>query len=812
MERRPRPAVNETWDQPDYGYGSAQRPPRFRHEPPSCPPSRAGPHGEAPPGVFYPDGGAPGTGPWESRPPYEAGRTACSPLDGSEQRFPHRDVTQHGYREPQEYGGPQFRPQRPDVFPYGGARPGVPHHGPLQPAAFPPRLPPCNLQRAGDLPGLQSPIVQSDPSVPSLPQHRAPEPPQGVMQRTPEVGIQGRPLPMIPARSEEYVSDHRREGQRLYSHEDLQQSGARLHGGPQHRAGERQESMYSEGPLPRSGHPDAYQPGFFHLGGPDPASSQYFGGRQPAGFQHELPHNRSNLPHTYQNEGCHPGMSGIYNVETPQVPDTYNYRAPSPGLQQFSAQPQPATQHSHYNVPPIHGNIPNPSYALPPPVGPGLSGSAEESDLEVPRLQREPHHSHHLLNLHQDRRQGLDPLMASGGRHFEDDARFLQHEVPDGRRDPCLVLQRGVPFVSQPTPHMEDNSMHLDRHTDKDIFVQWLSSFLACRRKKPPAKPDAVPAVSIAEARGLIYGALRLVSQLNSLCQSLESGDKAGEPWTGDYEKAANIRGDLEKRLKELEKPGYIQGVKRKLERVCKKRLRWQRRRQSAEEEGKLAAERSAEKEASIDLWRLKCIQVVEEKKRERELKATADHVLCEVRKKQNDVKKMLDVLKSLEKLRKLRKEAAGRKGVFPPPSADETFSNHIKRLRTLVHKRSALYDAEEMTLRVILEGEQEEERQRESDKRQKKEKEKTLQKQRELDSILFGDADPLPSLHPLQPFRHYYLQAEHSVVSLVQIRHEWDQFLVPPDHPDGSSIPRGWVVPTLPSNDTWATALKQSD
>ncbi|XP_075714395.1 programmed cell death protein 7-like isoform X1 [Rhinoderma darwinii] len=96
----------------------------------------------------------------------------------------------------------------------------------------------------------------------------------------------------------------------------------------------------------------------------------------------------------------------------------------------------------------------------------------------------------------------------------------------------------------------------------------------------------------------------------------------------------------------------------------------------------------------------------------------------------------------SLEKLRKLRKEAAGRKGVCPPLSAEETFTNHIIRLRSMVHKRSALYDAEEKTLRVILEGEQEEERQREKDKRLKKEKEKTLQKQRELDSILFGDTD----------------------------------------------------------------------
>lgn len=441
--------------------------------------------------------------------------------------------------------------------------------------------------------------------------------------------------------------------------------------------------------------------------------------------------------------------------------------------------------------------------------------------MEVSGLQRHNNHPHHHLDqqpsiIHQDRRPALDPLMPPGmaaGRSYEHDAPFPQHEGPERHRDLNLLLQHGSPLASQPTPHIEDGCMQTDlekgRPADKDVFVQWLSSFLACRRKKPPVKPDAVQTYSITEARELIYGALRLVSQLDSLCQALESSDQAGEPWTQDYEKAADIRVDLEKRLKELEKPGYIQGVKRKLDSVQKKR---QRRRQGEVEQEKAAAERSAEKEAGIDRWRMQCIQKVEEKKRERELKATADHVLAEVRKKQNDVKKMLDVLKALEKLRKLRKEAAGRKGVCPPPSADETFTNHVKRLRTMVHSRSALYDAEEKTLRVILEGEQEEERQREKDKRLKKEKEKTFQKQRELDSILFGDTEPLHSLHPLQPFRQYYLQAEHSVVSLVQIRHEWDQFLVPPDHPDGSNIPRGWVVPTTPSNDTWATALMSSD
>uniref|UniRef100_H0VLY3 Programmed cell death 7 n=1 Tax=Cavia porcellus TaxID=10141 RepID=H0VLY3_CAVPO len=207
--------------------------------------------------------------------------------------------------------------------------------------------------------------------------------------------------------------------------------------------------------------------------------------------------------------------------------------------------------------------------------------------------------------------------------------------------------------------------------------------------------------------------------------------------------------------------------------------------------------------------WRVKCVQEVEEKKREQELKAAADGVLSEVRKKQADTKRMVDILRALEKLRKLRKEAAARKGVCPPASADETFEYHLQRLRKLIKKRSELYEAEERALRVMLEGEQEEERKRELEKKQRKEKEKFLLQKREIESKLFGDPDEFPLAHLLQPFRQYYLQAEHSLPALIQIRHDWDQYLVPADHPKGSSVPQGWVLPTIPSNDIWASAVK---
>ncbi|KAL7980175.1 hypothetical protein Chor_001443, partial [Crotalus horridus] len=176
----------------------------------------------------------------------------------------------------------------------------------------------------------------------------------------------------------------------------------------------------------------------------------------------------------------------------------------------------------------------------------------------------------------------------------------------------------------------------------------------------------------------------------------------------------------------------------------------------------------------------------------EQELKAAADSVLSEVRKKQADTKRMAEILR-----------------VCPPPAADEAFESEIQNLRASIKKRTELYEAEERALRVMLEGEQEEERKREMEKKQKKEREKLLQQKREKDSKLFGDPEEFPLSHFLEPFTQYYLQAECSLPALIQIRHEWDQYLVPAGHPEGDFIPPGWVLPSPPSSDTWATAVR---
>lgn len=279
-----------------------------------------------------------------------------------------------------------------------------------------------------------------------------------------------------------------------------------------------------------------------------------------------------------------------------------------------------------------------------------------------------------------------------------------------------------------------------------------------------------------------------------------------GRAWTDSYEVALKVKGELQDALTALSVSGSVDSWRARLSRVAKRRARRLRARrlQQVQEEHRL--ESISEKEAAIEKWRMHQILQVEEKKKEQELKLAADAVLCEVRKKQADMKRMQDVLRSLEKLRRLRKDAASRKGVIAEPDCDEAFSSRLEQLRSVMKRRTTLYSAEEKALMVMLEGEQEEERRREREHRARKERERQLQRKRRVDAMLFGEA--LPADCVLQPFTEYYTQAERSLHAVLQIRREWDVFVVAPDHPDGSAVPQNWILPDPPSDQGWASAL----
>lgn len=343
--------------------------------------------------------------------------------------------------------------------------------------------------------------------------------------------------------------------------------------------------------------------------------------------------------------------------------------------------------------------------------------------------------------------------------------------------------------------------------------TKWVRQFLQATGKKSCGRLQSQHSPqlsSVSSLRQALYGAAQLISRLEDLCHTLTHSLHGDGEWTHSYSRALGIKAELADKAGLLADTSRLGELKAQVSRAACRRLRRLRARREAKTEEKAAEERRSLKETAADKWRMKLMQEVEEKKKEKELKMAADSVLCEVRKKQADVKRMQDILRSLEKLRRLRREAVSKKGIVTELQNDEVFSSTLEQLRMVIKRRTVVYSAEEKALMVMLEGEREEERRRERERRVRKERERQLQRKHRVDSMLFGEE--FPGSCALQPFRDYYSQAEHSLHALIHIRKEWDMCLVAVDHPESSSVPQSWVLPTPPADQAWASALQTGD
>lgn len=387
--------------------------------------------------------------------------------------------------------------------------------------------------------------------------------------------------------------------------------------------------------------------------------------------------------------------------------------------------------------------------------------------------------------------------------------------APRCDREPALDFSRwqyeGLrPAGTGPEPQSDDDAARQRRRD-----AQWITRFLqtrgrSSRRAQSPQQQPQPQLSSIPALRDALCGAAELVSRLEEICHTLNHNLHNDSVWSDSYLRALRVKVELQDKANLLRDSECLDQLKAKVSRASRRRVRRLRARKEAQMEEKHAEERRSQKEAAVDKWRMKLMQEVEEKKKEQDLKLAADSVLCEVRKKQADVKRMQDILRSLEKLRRLRKEAVSKKGIVTELQSDEVFSSRLEQLRTVMKKRTAVYSAEEKALMVMLEGEQEEERRREQERQARKERERQLQRKHRVDSMLFGEEFPADCA--LQPFRDYYSQAEHSLHALIQIRKEWDTFLAAADHPDSSSVPQSWILPDPPSDQAWASALQTAD
>ncbi|CAI9731209.1 Hypothetical predicted protein [Octopus vulgaris] len=349
-----------------------------------------------------------------------------------------------------------------------------------------------------------------------------------------------------------------------------------------------------------------------------------------------------------------------------------------------------------------------------------------------------------------------------------------------------------------------DDALQLQRQQDKEWIKQKFSTKI---QDRPVKKPSTI---TIWESQNLVRQMLLTAGQLHKFKKTLENIHETAteEEWLAEIRRIEATKETLEDLRRKITDKNLIEELEKKVKARLKKRARLKRLRKKKYEERERAMSFRKELHRTLDDWRDSISQKEQQIKQEKEMKVAVDSVLGEVRKKKSDVAKMLELIGNLSKLRKIRKENVAKKGLYTLFHSDKKFEEDISGLQRMLNNQMDVYEAEQRTLMVMLECEQEETKERERAKSHKVKKEiEKREKKREL-QLLFGK-DVIDSMDPCYPFLKYYTQAIDNWESFLQIRRDWDCYLAPETAPGASRIPDTWVLPPEPSNPAWARFLE---
>ncbi|CAE1271897.1 Programmed cell death protein 7 [Acanthosepion pharaonis] len=357
------------------------------------------------------------------------------------------------------------------------------------------------------------------------------------------------------------------------------------------------------------------------------------------------------------------------------------------------------------------------------------------------------------------------------------------------------------------------------KETDKDAAVDiqkqedqsWINQRFLCRKRcLPQSTTKKEESITISEAQKLIREMFILAAQLQQQTQNLEliTATASKDEWLKEVKKTEAMKEQLEQFRHKVDNQDLMAQLEKKVKKRQKDRERLKRSQSRRYQEKQEALARRNELHSQIDEWLNAISQKEIQLKKDKEMKICVDSVLSEVRKKKSDVSKMLELIKVLSKLRKVRKENVAKKGLYTLFHCDQKFEEDIPRLQRMLNRQMEIYEAEQRTLMVMLECEQEETKERERAHSHKVQAEIEKREQKREQQLLFGKRT-IDDDDPIYPFMKFYSQAEYSWEAFIQIRRDWDSYLVPENTPGASRIPNSWVMPPEPSDAIWAKFLE---
>ncbi|XP_070541874.1 programmed cell death protein 7-like [Ptychodera flava] len=354
--------------------------------------------------------------------------------------------------------------------------------------------------------------------------------------------------------------------------------------------------------------------------------------------------------------------------------------------------------------------------------------------------------------------------------------------------------------------NLRNDTTKKQNEMDQDWIYEWLFSKNVLDREK---EVEVKPKLTIGEFKQLLKDAIvlndQLAEQRDNLVKYIEKDESS---WQFEYRKANKIKEKLVKVQAQLHDAEQLSLIKQKITKVQRKRESSRRRKARRRSEKEEAAKRREELHRKIDEKFTEEENKKLEKKRELELQKEVDKIFFEVRQKKAEANKALNLLKLLRKLRHLRKESAEKKGAHTSVSSTQAFESTIERLEKLMKRQRDIYMDEEKTMQVMMEVEQEENKEKEKEIQRRHLRDRAKRVVKEQLKCLFGHEEAASPEDPIYPFRQYYLQAENNPQALLEIRHQWDSFLVTEGTPGSSSIPVDWIIPDTPNDETWASCL----
>ncbi|XP_033750246.1 programmed cell death protein 7-like [Pecten maximus] len=397
---------------------------------------------------------------------------------------------------------------------------------------------------------------------------------------------------------------------------------------------------------------------------------------------------------------------------------------------------------------------------------------------------------------------------------MEECTQFPPYHLDDGFKNPIMFdSQNSVENHMQFTKDNREQNKPLNR--TKQASQEWVNRWLEQIGKSSSehlTKSSPVPecrTLKICEAQERVKQMVFLLAKLKQETAYLESLTYDSDEWKTHAEKAKQLQIQLRQHQEVMTDEAKLSDLQQRVSNRRKKRLRQKEvKKERYEDREKQMTERE-ELHKMIDNWQARIQKEESNKKQEKDLKAAADTILSEVRKKIADAVKTIDLLKGLQKLRKLRKDRLSRQGITVPIGSDTKFEEQISQQIKTMQSQKEVYLAEEKTLKVMLEVEQEETKEKERELILKIKKQKAEREERKMNIKMFGPSEAIQEDDPIFPYFQYYDQANQAFEAFLQIRRDWDMFLVPDGTPGGSRIPDGFVLPSEPSSEAWATALK---